>query len=410
MPRKRRPEGTRAPNGTGSIYKGKDGYWHGRVTMGTRDDGRPDRRHVQGKTEADVTRKVRELERQRDSGNVSKAGNRWRLGKWLEHWHEHIAVSPNVRPKTWSYYHTAVVHYLIPGLGAHWMERLQPDHVERLYSKLRSEGKKSSTIQQVHRTLRTALNEACRRGYIAKSPMDVVKAPPSEEREIEPLTVKETQRIFEEAGKRRNGVRFIVALALGIRQGEALAMRWRYVDFDAGTVRIRKALQRRTWQHGCRGACGRKRGAECPKRHGGGLVEVDTKSTSGKRKIGLPEPLVRALKVHKMAQDRERAEAGTEWAGEDWVFAQPNGRPIDPRRDYDEWLDLLDSAGVREARLHDARHTMATMLLVLRIPSKTVMTVMGWSQESMLKRYQHVPQEVLDEVAADVGKLLWTNN
>lgn len=407
MPRRKRPEGTRSPNGTSSVYQDKDGRWHGRVTMGVKDDGKPDRRHVRGKTESEVVGKVRDLEKERDSGRISKPGNRWRLKAWLEHWHEHIAVAPNVRPKTWAYYHTAVVHYLVPGLGAHWLDRLEPDHIEKLYTKLRNEGKKPSTVQQVHRTLRAALNEAYRRRYIKTSPMEVVKSPPGEERDIEPLSTKETRMLLEQAGKRRNGVRFVVALALGMRQGEALAMRWRYVDLDKGTVQIRKALQRRTWQHGCGGTCPRKRGADCPKRHGGGLVEVDTKSGSGRRKVGMPEPLVRALKVHKMTQDRERDDADSEWAGEDWVFAQPNGKPIDPRRDYDEWLNLLAEAGVRSARLHDARHTMATMLLVLRIPSRTVMTIMGWSQESMLKRYQHVPEDVLDGVAADVGKLLW---
>ncbi|MEU4249765.1 hypothetical protein AB0F15_20385 [Amycolatopsis sp. NPDC026612] len=74
MARKKRPEGTRAPNGASSIYLGKDGKWHGRVTMGIKDDGKPDRRHVERKTETEIIDAVRELERQRDSGRVRKAG------------------------------------------------------------------------------------------------------------------------------------------------------------------------------------------------------------------------------------------------------------------------------------------------------------------------------------------------
>ena len=76
----------RKPNGASSIYRGKDGYWHGRVTVGVRDNGAPDRRHVQGKTEAEVIRKVRDLERQRDSGAVRKPGQRWTVATWLTHW------------------------------------------------------------------------------------------------------------------------------------------------------------------------------------------------------------------------------------------------------------------------------------------------------------------------------------
>src|SRR3954447_14373042 len=81
----------RKPNGASSVYLGSDGYWHGRVTVGTKDDGRPDRRHVMVKTEAEAIRKVRELERGRDDGNVRKAGQRWTVAKWLVHWIENIA-------------------------------------------------------------------------------------------------------------------------------------------------------------------------------------------------------------------------------------------------------------------------------------------------------------------------------
>lgn len=88
----------RRPNGASSIYQDKDGGWHGRVTVGTRDDGRPDRRHVRGKTEAEVTTKVRRLERERDSGTVRKPGQRWTVAAWLTHWVENIA-GPAVRDK-----------------------------------------------------------------------------------------------------------------------------------------------------------------------------------------------------------------------------------------------------------------------------------------------------------------------
>ena len=90
------------------------------------------------------------------------------------------------------------------------------------------------------------------------------------------------------------------------------------------------------------------------------------------------------------------------------MFAQANGRPIDPRADYAEWKALLEAAGVREARLHDARHTAATMLLVLNVPSRMVMDLMGWSQLSMTQRYQHVPFPLRRDVADELGHLLWS--
>jgi hypothetical protein len=91
----------RNPNRASSIYRGSDGYWHGRVSVGVRDDGRPDRRHVKSKTQVEVTRKVRQLERERDEGMVHKATDRrgWTVEAWLRHWLENIAT-PFVRENT----------------------------------------------------------------------------------------------------------------------------------------------------------------------------------------------------------------------------------------------------------------------------------------------------------------------
>src|SRR5262245_13857925 len=94
----------RKSNGASSIYRGKDGYWHGRVTVGVRDDGKPDRRHVMAKTQAEVTKKVRELEKLRDAGRTPKAGQRWTVAKWLTHWIDNIAVPPNISENTHSGY------------------------------------------------------------------------------------------------------------------------------------------------------------------------------------------------------------------------------------------------------------------------------------------------------------------
>ena len=82
---------TRQPNGASSIYLGNDGRWHGRVTVGIKDDGKPDRRHVSRTTRAEVTKLVRELEKQRDGGTVRKPGQAWTVKMWLTHWIENIA-------------------------------------------------------------------------------------------------------------------------------------------------------------------------------------------------------------------------------------------------------------------------------------------------------------------------------
>ncbi|AIJ26596.1 integrase (recombinase) [Amycolatopsis methanolica 239] len=172
-----------------------------------KDNGKPDRRHVQAKTEAEVIKKVRKLERERDAGTVRRPGQEWTVEKWVMHWYATIAV-PNVRYKTRSYYWTAVDKYIVPGIGAHKLTRLEPEHIERFYARLRKEGAKSATLQQVHIALRASLNAAERRNRITRNPIRAVRSPKIEETEIEPLTVDDARAILRVAHDRRNGVRW----------------------------------------------------------------------------------------------------------------------------------------------------------------------------------------------------------
>jgi integrase len=402
---------SRASNGASSIYREAAGVWHGRVSMGVRDDGRPDRRHVQAKTRAEVTRKVKALEKERDSGQVRKAGQTWTVTAWLMHWLENIAA-PAVRYKPRVGYRTDVTVHLIPGLGAHRLPKLTPEHVEKLYANMLAKGSSPGTVNHVHRTLRVALSEAVRRGHAVVNAAKIAKAPRMVEEEIEPFTLEEAKRLLLAAGHRRNGVRWVIALALGLRQGEALGLQWQVIVLDATppTLRVCRSLQRRTWQHGCGGTCGRKRGCDCPKRHGGGLVLDEVKSRAGRRTIALPGPVADLLRAHRAHQDGERAVAAQLWEEQGFVFAGPTGRPVDPRADNREWKDLLIEADVREGRLHDARHTAATILLVLGINQRAVMGVMGWSSGAMTARYQHLIPEVLSGIADQVEGLLWGND
>ena len=289
-----------------------------------------------------------------------------------------------MRYKPYVGYRTAVYRHLIPGLGAHRIDRIQPEHFEKLYARMQDSGLKPGTAHQVHRTARTAFGEASKRGYITRNPVALAKPPRVEDTEVDPFEAEELDRILTLALAKRNGVRFVIALALGLRQGEALGLKWTRLHEPSKTLEIMKGLRRRTWTHGCDNphACGaryhktkpcpdgckrHKRACPppcppdctsharwCPKRHGGGLVEVEVKSRAGRRGIALPDELFRLIIEHRRLQDREREHAGTQWHEDGWMFAQPNGKPLDPRREEYHWKALLEEAGVREARLHDA--------------------------------------------------------
>ncbi|GAB3814496.1 tyrosine-type recombinase/integrase [Kribbella italica] len=398
----------RKPNHASSIYKGSDGGWHGRVTVGVKDDGTPDRRHVRGKSEAVVTKKVRELERSREDGNVRKAGKPWTVEMWLNHWLENIA-RPSVRESSYAAYEVAVRKHLIPGIGAHRLDKLEPEHLEKLYRKMQEEGSKAGTAHQAHRTIRTALGVAHRRKRITKNPAAMAKPPRIDDvdDEVEPYTVAEVQLILEEAKKSRNSTRWAFALALGLRQGEALGLMWSDVDLDKGVLRVRRSRVRPKYEHGCGDQCGRKHAGYCPDRRQVGPEVANTKSKAGRRSMGLPDKLVELLRAHKKQQDAERSAARQLWQEGGWVFASETGEPLNPNTDYHRWKELLTAAEVREGRLHDARHTAATVLLVLGVPERAVMGIMGWSTTAMAARYQHITEAVRRDIADRVGGLLW---
>lgn len=396
---------TRQPNGRSSIYLGKDGKWHGRVTVGICDNGKPDRRHVERKTRAEVTAAVRELEKQRDGGTVRKAGRAWTVETWLTHWIESIAPLA-VNENTMVGYGVAVRKHLIPALGAHRLDKLGPEHIERFYGKMQADGRRAGTIHQIHRTFRTALNEAVRRGHLTRNPVQLAKAPRLSEEEIEPYTVGEVQRLLRAADDRRNSARWAVALALGLRQGEALGLKWADVDLHRGVLMVRRSRRRPRYAHGCGETCGRKAGY-CPKRERTNPETADTKSRAGRRAVGLPAQLVDLLKTHKAKQTAEHDAAGSDWADEGWLFATPVGRGTPPRTDYDDWKELLKDAKVRDGRLHDARHTAATVLLILGVSERAVMGLMGWSTTAMAARYQHMVDSVRSDVARQVDGLIW---
>ena len=425
----------RAGNGESSIYKGADGYWHGRVTVGVRDDGKPDRRHVQRKDRAKVVEEVRKLEKDRDDGTIVKPGSKnWRIEKWYPYWVEEIKA-PELKYTALRAYRNAVYLHLVPGLGAHWMHKAQPDHFEKLYKNMIAAGYKPGAVLAVHRVAVTGFNDFVARGYLKHSPVPLAKKPRHEEVEIEPYDEDEIRLIITEALRRRNGVRFVIALALGIRQGEALGIKWTRLNRKYRSLKTPTQLQRHTWQHGCENPheCGKRwhktepcapncrhkkcppvcapdciqHGQHCPERRGGGLVEVSVKSEAGKRGIGIPDTLWTLIELHEAAQKVEKEFAGTEWHEGGWMFTGPTGLPIDPRRDMEEWKDILRVAGVRDGRLHDARHTTATVLLILGISDQNVMASMGWSDPRMLKRYQHFVQQAQRAVADRVESYLW---
>src|SRR3569833_1178837 len=378
----------RASNGESTIFRGADGRWHGYVSVGFKLDGKLDRRHVSSKSRSDVVGRVRELERKRDSGTISPASAPT-VADWLEHWLTTIAPR-RVRQRTLESYESAVRKHLIPGIGRLRIDRLRPEHLDQLYTALLDAGYSPATVLRHHRILSRALTVAVQRGHVPRNVAALVDPPAQRSSDLATaLSLEDAQAVLQAAAHVRNSARWTVARALGLRQSESLALQWKDIDLLANTLTVRRSIHRV---------------------RGGGLIYEEPKSKRSHRTLALPLPLVAELHRHTAAPLGEQVLAGSEWQDEDLVFAQPNGRPIDKKTDYDDWTRLLQSARVRHVRLHDGRHTAATLLLTENVHPRVVMELLGHSQmRTTMDIYSHVMPALAREAADRMGAVLLTS-
>lgn len=400
-----------------SITEKSDGLWHAWVSTGEKKpNGRPVQRHVKRKTREEVEDEIDRILGQRKTGVPVRSGR----APTVEHWFETVyleSIAPRrVDPTTIQGYRSKLRNYVYPVIGVQRMDKLQPDHLDAVYLEMQRKGRADATILQMHRILSRALKVAYRRGVVPMNPAMLVDDPPTAKpKEMDPLTEAEANAVLDAVIRRRNAARWSIALALGLRQGEALGLRWAYLDLEQGEMRVWWQLHRRAWEHGCGGKCGRRRGGNCPERKmqmrtgeipvEGGLILKQPKGKS-KREIPLMPELVEQLRAHREIQDLERMMAGGAYAAHDFVFAQPNGGPVSPEADWSEWKAILAAAGIDDARVHDGRHTAGTLLLAQGTDLRVVQKLLGHSSVKVTEGYAHVVDKLARAATERMGKSL----
>lgn len=380
--------------------------------MGWHPDGRPHRKHLRRKTRKEVVLAQRRLEAHRDRGEYIRSDRDTTLGWWATHWLDEVLPLAGRKPKTIDGYRSTLELHVLPHLGRTKLSALSAEVIFNHLSDMKKAGATVHTVASTHRILRSCLSAAVDSDRLAVNQAKKVKVEKPAQMEVEPLTADEAIRILRVVAPRRNGVRWSAALSLGLRQGEALGLRWVDLDLDTNTVVVRRSLRRETGRHGCERndvgepTCGYKQGGRCSQRTQGGLVARTTK-TGKSRMVPLPLGLACLLRAHKAAQAAERLRAADFWTDEGWVFATELGAPIDPRRDWAEWKQVLAEAGVRDARVHDARHTAATLLLANGVDTRTLMDLLGWTEYRTAQRYAHVIDPMRREAMARMDKVLF---
>jgi integrase len=249
----------------------------------------------------------------------------------------------------------------------------------------------SATVKYCLVVLRMALDHACKLDLVPRNVALLVDFPKVEEAEIEPFSPEQSMRFIEATKGHRLGALFSVALAIGLRKGEALALKWPTIDFERGTLAVRLALQR----------------LKMPGEEKGHLLLKEPKRSS-KRTINLPRVCVTALLEHRTIQDRERLLAGSRWQEADYVFTTGIGTPMEPRNLERAYREILAIAGLHHIRIHDLRHSCATLLLTQGVHARVVMELLGHSQIAVTMRYSHMVPALRKEAADQMDAALKT--
>ncbi|MER7965315.1 tyrosine-type recombinase/integrase [Streptomyces ardesiacus] len=399
----------RRANGEGTITKRKDGRYQAAAYV-YRPDGTRTRRFVYGKTREEVADKLTEMQEQTRQG-IPAASSTMAFGDYLTYWLAAIAPE-RLKPATLNSYEGLSRLYIRPALGKKRLNRLSPADVRRFLSEFKSsclcclrgadkerpEGKRTCcavgrccerrpsarTVQYVHAVLRSALQQAIREELIARNVARIVETPTADRKEVRPLDAGEAKALLKTARSHRLYALWLLLVSTGLRRGEVLGLTWSDVDLNAGTLRVRRNVQRIRRE----------------------LIFGTPKTMRSVRTVSLPQRCVQALTQHRAAQDRERKIAGPKWKPAEGqpaglIFTTSTGRVIDPRGLNRMLTILCRDARVPRVRVHDLRHTCASLLLAQGVDARTIMETLGHSTITMtLDTYAHVMGTTL-RAAAD---------
>ncbi len=323
------------------------------------------------KTEREAKRLVQRGAVAADEGRLVTS-KRQKLGEYLDWWIEQ--ARPSLREKSVVSYEVCLKR-VKPHIGNIRLDQLKPAHIQDCYTKLLQSGTAGTplsarSVEQTHTVLHGALRQAVRLDLIIRNPVDAVTAPRSKRSEMKTLTQEQCAQLFEATREDWLGALWVVLITAGPRIGEALGLRWSDVDLDAKKIEIRRALQRQKEK---------------------GLVFVEPKSSSSRRVIELSDFAVRALKDHRVRQVERRLLLGPNWIESNMVFTSDIGTPLDPRNVLRRLRQDLEENGLPRVRIHDLRHTAATLHLQQGTHPRAVQAMLGHGSWALtMNTYSHV--------------------
>lgn len=365
-------------DGEGSVYQRADGRWVASVSLGRSEDGHRHRRVAYGWTRDEALAAKRELLAEKEGRGAGARRRTGTLDDYLRGWLDgtlahRVAVGEMASSTRETYERKLRCDVFGTALGRKRLRDLEPDDVRAWLAWLtqrptsRGRVRTPGGVALVFRVLRSALNDAVEDGLLVQSPARHVHAPGAVFRG-EPLTFAEVEAILASPSTLRP--LFATLLFLGLRHGEALALRWDDVDLDAGVVRV-----------------------------------PGTKTRASRASVPIPGPAIVVLREHRAAQ-RERRMAAAYWGDAGLVFASTAGTLLSQSNVSREFNRVCEVAGVPHRRIHDLRHTTASLLYAAGVPVETISVILRHKSATVTREiYTHVFEDVKREAADALGGL-----
>lgn len=382
----------RRGNGEGSIYKRSDGLWVGKISVGYDPvTGKLKRKSFYGKTRKEVMDKMAQILQEVRNGTYVEPAQT-SFGEWLDKWLTGYKKG-QLKPSTFENYEILIKTHIKPALGKVPLAKLQAHMLQAFYNekleKGRADGKgglSTRMVRYLHVIIRQALQQAVKEGLLPRNVADATSPPTVKNKQMRPLTEEELLAFFKVAKDDRLFAAYVLAVTTGLRRGELLGLCWDCVDLEQGTITVKRQLL--TLKQGI-------------------VLEETTKSKSGRRNIILTDDAIRELKAYRKRQLQEKLLLGEAYQDKGLVFCKEDGTPLRPEEFTKRFQRWLKKAGLSRVRLHDLRHTHATLLLKAGVPAKIVQERLGHSSITMtLDLYSHVTPEMQKLAAATLNGLL----
>lgn len=338
-----------------------------------------------GSTEAH--KRLRQLLTELDKGVFTKPG-KTTVADYLNTWLQDYC-KPSLSPRTLQLYSYICRVHIIPAIGKITLTELKPQQLQKLYAAKLSSGLSARTVQICHVAIHKALKNAVRTNLLSRNVADAVDKPKIQRPEMHPMTESDLSRFLETAKQGQYHALFYTYLFTGMRRSELLAVRWCDIDLRGMQISVSRTLQylNRVQNH---------------------ITFKEPKSKMSRRLIALSPSTVFVLEEHRKAQEKMRESLQLPPITEnDLVFSHLDGSPLLPDSITRAWIKLARKCGLKGIRLHDARHTHATIMLKQGVHPKVVQERLGHSTISTtLDTYSHVAPGLQQAAARGFDEIL----